>query len=151
MAETREMDKVWNPQGTEKRLYDWWEARGDFKPTDDPSAKPFVISMPPPNITGALHIGHAITAAIEDIMIRWHRMLGDATLWVPGSDHAGIATQTVVERALIKEGTSRKEIGPRGVRQARLGVAAAVRQPHHRAAPAARRVLRLGPRALHAG
>src|SRR5436189_4145977 len=71
----------------------------------------FVISMPPPNVTGALHLGHAITATIEDIMIRYHRMKGDDTLWVPGEDHAGIATQTVVERLMAKEGTDRHTIG----------------------------------------
>ena len=73
--------------------------------------KPFVISMPPPNVTGALHLGHAITATIEDILIRYHRMQGDDTLWVPGEDHAGIATQTVVERLLRKKGTDRHKIG----------------------------------------
>ena len=76
-----------------------------------PIAEPFVISMPPPNVTGALHIGHALTATIEDIMIRYHRMLGDETLWVPGEDHAGIATQAVVEREIAKEGTDRHTMG----------------------------------------
>ena len=74
-------------------------------------AEPFVIAMPPPNVTGALHLGHAMTASIEDLMIRYHRMQGRASLWVPGSDHAGIATQLQVERALREEGTSRAEIG----------------------------------------
>ena len=111
MTTEHEMSKVYNPQAVEKRLYDWWETQGYFKPRPQPGLLTFVISMPPPNITGALHIGHAMTASIEDILIRWHRMVGHPTLWVPGSDHAGIATQNVVERALAAEGTSRRQIG----------------------------------------
>ena len=106
-----EMSKTYEPQHVEERIYDWWEARGYFKPVVDESRKPFVISMPPPNVTGGLHLGHAITAATEDFMIRYHRMLGEPTLWVPGSDHAGIATQNVVERELAKEGLTRHDLG----------------------------------------
>ena len=106
-----EIPKTYDPQKTEQRLYTWWEASGYFKPRPNPDRKPFVISMPPPNVTGALHIGHALVATIEDIMIRYHRMLGDETLWVPGEDHAGIATQTVVEREIAKEGTDRQTMG----------------------------------------
>jgi valyl-tRNA synthetase len=107
-----EMPKSYDFSTTEERLYDWWEEKGWFKPEIAPAdARPFVISMPPPNVTGALHLGHAITAAVEDLMIRYHRMRGYAALWVPGSDHAGIATQLVVERALREEGTSREAIG----------------------------------------
>ena len=105
--------KAYEPYTVEGRLYRWWEENGYFKPrpSKNPDRRPFVISMPPPNVTGALHLGHAITATLEDIMIRYHRMLGDETLWVPGEDHAGIATQTVVERELAKEGTDRHQIG----------------------------------------
>jgi hypothetical protein len=105
--------KAYEPQAVEGRLYRWWEENGYFKPrpSKNPDRRPFVISMPPPNVTGALHLGHAITATLEDIMIRYHRMLGDETLWVPGEDHAGIATQAVVERELAKEGTDRRQIG----------------------------------------
>ena len=106
-----EMSKTYEPQNVEQRIYDWWEAQGYFKPEVDKSRKPFVISMPPPNVTGELHLGHAITAATEDLMIRYHRMLGEPTLWVPGSDHAGIATQNVVERDLAKEGLTRHDLG----------------------------------------
>ncbi len=105
------MDKAYNPRDVEKRLYDWWEAQGYFKPRRDADKKPFVISMPPPNVTGILHLGHAITAALEDAMIRYHRMKGEPTLWVPGSDHAGIATQNVVERELGKQGLTRHDVG----------------------------------------
>jgi valyl-tRNA synthetase len=106
------MAKAYDPKLFEEPLYDWWESQGYFKPEfAGPKAEPFVISMPPPNVTGALHLGHAITASIEDLMIRYQRMRGRAALWVPGSDHAGIATQLQVERALRAEGTSREEIG----------------------------------------
>ena len=96
----------------EPRLYDWWEEQGWFKPeVVGPAAEPFVISMPPPNVTGSLHIGHALFTALEDLMIRYERMRGRAALWVPGTDHAGIATQLQVEKMLRDEGTSREEIG----------------------------------------
>ncbi len=106
------MAKAYDPKRFEQALYDWWESKGYFKPEyAGPEAEPFVIAMPPPNVTGALHIGHAITASVEDLLIRYHRMRGRAALWIPGSDHAGIATQLQVERALRAEGTSRAEIG----------------------------------------
>ncbi len=107
-----DMAKRYDPKQVEQRLYDWWEARGHFKPRPVAEGEPtFVISMPPPNVTGALHMGHALTASLEDFMIRYHRMSGKPTLWVPGTDHAGIATQNVVERALAKEGLTRHDLG----------------------------------------
>ena len=108
-----QIPKAYDPQAVEQRLYHWWESEGYFRPrpSRNPDRPPFVISMPPPNVTGALHLGHAITAALEDVMIRYHRMLGDETLWVPGEDHAGISTQNVVEKALAKEGKTRQQIG----------------------------------------
>ncbi|MBI5671503.1 MAG: valine--tRNA ligase [Chloroflexi bacterium] len=106
------MPKTFNFAEAEPRLYHWWEQHGWFKPeVAPPDAEPFVISMPPPNVTGALHLGHALTASIEDLMIRYERMRGKAVLWVPGTDHAGIATQLQVEKMLRDEGTSRQEIG----------------------------------------
>jgi len=106
------MVKAYDPQQFEQPLYDWWESQGYFKPEyADEQAEPFVISMPPPNVTGVLHLGHAITASTEDLMMRYQRMQGKAALWVPGSDHAGIATQLQVELALRREGTSRQELG----------------------------------------
>ena len=107
----KEMAKIYSAQEIEKGIYDWWEAEGFFRPTVDPEQRPFVISMPPPNVTGALHLGHAIVAAVEDALIRYRRMTGQPTLWVPGSDHAGIATQNVVERELAKEGLTRHDLG----------------------------------------
>src|SRR5579884_2582979 len=105
------LPKAYEPQAVEGKWYRFWEENGFFKPSGDTRKPTFVISMPPPNVTGALHLGHAITATIEDILIRYHRMKGDDTLWVPGEDHAGIATQTVVERLLASEGTDRHKIG----------------------------------------
>src|SRR5579871_715484 len=105
------LPKAYEPQAVEARWYRFWEEGGYFKPRPNPERKPFVISMPPPNVTGVLHLGHVVTATTEDIMIRYHRMQGDETLWVPGSDHAGIATQTVVERLLASEGTDRHKLG----------------------------------------
>jgi len=102
----------------EEDLYNWWERKGFFKPevADKiaPGAgkhEPYVIPMPPPNVTGKLHMGHAMFASLEDVMARFHRMYGNRTLWLPGVDHAGIATQMLVERQLVSEGTSRKEVG----------------------------------------
>jgi valyl-tRNA synthetase len=111
------MAKAYEPQTTEDRVYEFWETRGYFKGripepgTPAAAREPFCIIMPPPNVTGELHIGHALTDTVEDILIRWHRMLGDPTLWVPGVDHAGIATQNVVEKQLAKEGMTRHDLG----------------------------------------
>ncbi|HEY6042846.1 MAG TPA: valine--tRNA ligase, partial [Anaerolineae bacterium] len=109
--EKNEMPKAYDPKQVEERLYDWWEAQGYFAPKIEKKKKPFVITIPPPNVTGELHHGHAMFVAFEDLLIRWHRMMGEPALWVPGTDHAGIATQNVVEKALLKQGTSRRELG----------------------------------------
>jgi valyl-tRNA synthetase len=111
MQRPAEMDKAYEAQQVEQRLYEWWERSGFFTPKIDPDRKPFTLSMPPPNVTGELHMGHAMFVTIEDVIVRWHRMLGEPTLWLPGTDHAGIATQTQVERLLRSEGTSRQEVG----------------------------------------
>ncbi len=111
ITDVASLPKTYEPQSVEEKWYRFWEEGGYFKPRPNPARAPFVISMPPPNVTAALHLGHAITATIEDIMIRYHRMRGDETLWVPGEDHAGIATQAVVEKLLAKEGTDRYKIG----------------------------------------
>ncbi|MEK9164622.1 MAG: valine--tRNA ligase, partial [Chloroflexota bacterium] len=109
---TDSLPKTYDFASTEKRLYEWWEKSGYFKPKIDPARKPFVVSIPPPNVTGELHLGHAMFVAVEDLMIRYHRMKGEPTLWVPGSDHAGIATQLQVEKILLKEEeVTREELG----------------------------------------
>jgi valyl-tRNA synthetase len=106
-----EIPKAYEPGKIEKKWYDFWLKQGYFTPKIDPEKKPFVIIMPPTNVTGELHLGHALTATLEDIMIRWHRMQGAPTLWLPGTDHAGIATQVVVERQLAEQGKTKDEVG----------------------------------------
>ena len=106
-----QIPKAYDPHIVETKWYQFWMDKGYFTPTIDREKQPFVIIMPPPNITGELHLGHALTATLEDIMTRWHRMKGEPTLWLPGIDHAGIATQFVVEQALAKEGTTRQALG----------------------------------------
>jgi len=106
-----EVPKAYEPGKIEKKWHDFWLQQGYFSPKIDPNKKPFVIIMPPPNVTGELHLGHALTATLEDIMVRWHRMRGEPTLWLPGTDHAGIATQVVVEQQLAKQGRTKEEIG----------------------------------------
>jgi valyl-tRNA synthetase len=111
-AAMSEMPKTYDFLSTEQRIYQWWEENGWFKPeARPPDAQPFVIAIPPPNVTGELHMGHAMFVALEDLMVRRARMQGRAALWVPGVDHAGIATQLQVEKMLLNEGTSRAEIG----------------------------------------
>jgi len=105
------METTFKPKNIESRIYKLWEKGGYFTPSVEPSKKSFVIIMPPPNTTGALHIGHAVFVTIEDILIRYHRMKGDATLWVPGVDHAGIITQVVYEKELAKQGKTRFDLG----------------------------------------
>ncbi len=106
-----EIPRAYDPTAVEQRIYQEWLDRDYFTPQIRPGQQPFVIIMPPPNVTGELHLGHALTATIEDALIRWRRMCGDDTLWLPGKDHAGIATQWVVERLLAEEGANRHELG----------------------------------------
>jgi len=106
-----DMPKAYEPGKVEQKWYQFWLKKGYFTPKIDPKKKPFVIIMPPPNVTGELHIGHALTATLEDIMTRWHRMKGEPTLWLPGIDHAGIAAQVVVEQLLAEEGLDRHQLG----------------------------------------
>ncbi len=106
-----ELAKSFEPRAIEQKWYPWWEARGLFKPSMDPAAPPFCIQLPPPNVTGTLHMGHAFQHTLMDILIRYHRMKGDNTLWQLGTDHAGIATQIVVENQLRAEGRSRHDLG----------------------------------------
>ncbi len=115
---SKELPKTYDFKNIESKMYQWWWDQGYFKPVNDPSSpdhdpdhEPYVISIPPPNVTGELHLGHAMFVSMEDLMIRYHRMKGVPTLWVPGTDHAGIATQMLVERALNKEGIRREDLG----------------------------------------
>ncbi len=102
--------KQYDPKIHEPMSQELWENNKIYSPKSETTST-FYIPIPPPNVTGNLHLGHALTLSIEDIMTRYHRLRGDATLWVPGTDHAGIATQAQVEKRLEKNGTSRKEIG----------------------------------------
>ncbi|WP_226665682.1 valine--tRNA ligase [Microbulbifer aggregans] len=105
------MDKTYQPNAIEQQWYKTWEENGYFKPSGDTQADPYCIMIPPPNVTGSLHMGHGFQESIMDALIRYHRMKGDNTLWQVGTDHAGIATQMVVERLLGAEGKSRHELG----------------------------------------
>jgi len=106
-----QIPKAYEPGKIESKWYEFWLELGYFTPKIDHQKKPFVVIMPPPNVTGKLHLGHALTDTLEDIMVRWHRMKGEPALWLPGSDHAGIATQVIVEQQLAGQGLSRNDIG----------------------------------------
>jgi valyl-tRNA synthetase len=101
----------YSPADVETRIYQWWESSGFFKGSDQSTKPPYSIILPPPNVTGHLHLGHALDHTIQDVLIRWKRMMGFNAVWIPGTDHAGIATQSVVERELKKENLNRKEMG----------------------------------------
>jgi len=106
-----DMAKAYEPEKVEDKWYQFWMEKGYFKPRIDPAKKPSTIIMPRPQVTGERHVGHGLSARLEEIMIRWHRMKGDPTLWIPGVDHSGIAAQVVVERMLAKEKTNRYQLG----------------------------------------
>ena len=107
----RELPKNYEPAAIEDKWYQWWKERGYFHAEPDPNKTPYCITIPPPNITGSLHMGHALNNSVLDALTRWHRMRGFAALCLPGTDHAGIATQNVVERELAKEGVTRHDLG----------------------------------------
>ena len=112
MTEEHNIPKVYDPASVEKKWYEFWEKNRYFHAEPEPVKKPFSIVIPPPNITGKLHMGHALDNTLQDILIRWHRMMGDNTLWMPGYDHAGLATQIKVEEVLKKEeGKTRFDLG----------------------------------------
>ncbi|MFQ5938060.1 MAG: class I tRNA ligase family protein, partial [Acidiferrobacterales bacterium] len=106
---SEKFNKTYNPHAIEERIYKQWESGDHFAPTNNGSA--YCIAIPPPNVTGSLHMGHAFQDTLMDALIRYHRMRGDNTLWQAGTDHAGIATQMVVERMLEAEGKTRHDLG----------------------------------------
>src|SRR5713101_8459380 len=106
-----ELGPLYKPQGVEERWQRTWEEERLYHAEADDPRPTYVIAVPPPNVTGALHMGHALNGSIQDALVRWHRMRGFNTLWQPGFDHAGIATQAVVEKELRREGTLRLELG----------------------------------------
>ncbi|MEX0760768.1 MAG: class I tRNA ligase family protein, partial [Tistlia sp.] len=109
-----ELEKTYRPKEAEARQYERWEDSGGFACAPKAGARPYTIMMPPPNVTGSLHMGHALTFTIQDVLVRWHRMQGRDALWQPGTDHAGIATQMVVERQLAEQGIDRRDLGREG-------------------------------------
>lgn len=111
MEDSNNIAKTYDPKEFEDRLYKWWEEQGFFTPKPDKTKKPYTIIMPPPNITGQLHLGHALDNALQDFLIRAKRMQGYETLWLPGQDHASIATEVKVEKELLKDGFKKKEMG----------------------------------------
>src|SRR4051812_8743573 len=107
----KELTKVYEPENVEQKWYREWEDKGYFAAAATSSKPAYSIVIPPPNITGVLHMGHALNNTLQDILCRWKRMQGFNVLWMPGTDHAGIATQNVVERQLAAEGKDRHELG----------------------------------------
>ena len=105
------MNPTYDPATVEAKWYEIWESSGVFAPEHNPDGEPFCIVLPPPNVTGVLHMGHALDHTIPDVIVRRKRMQGYRTLWLPGTDHAGIATQNVVERQLEDEGLDRHDLG----------------------------------------
>ena len=108
---SKELPKVYEPQQVESRIYQMWMDGDCFNGDPDPKKKPFAISMPPPNVTGQLHMGHALDCTLQDAAIRYHRMKGDPTLWLPGTDHAAIATEVKIVAAMEKEGLTKESLG----------------------------------------
>src|SRR5512143_161839 len=104
-------EKIYQPNAVERKWYSFWLEKGYFRADSSSDKPPFCIVIPPPNVTGVLHMGHALNNTLQDITVRYKRMRGYNTLWVPGMDHAGIATQNVVERELLKEGVTPETLG----------------------------------------
>ena len=123
-----ELEKAYNPKSFEDTIYTYWEEHNCFKPVKKASGgEKYVVVIPPPNVTGVLHMGHGLNNVLQDVAVRYHRMKGDETLWIPGTDHAGIATQNIVERQLKKEGKTRHDLG----REAFLKRTWEVKDKHH--------------------
>src|SRR5690606_33440748 len=114
MEEAKNLSKAYEPKQVEEKLYHMWVENGYFTPEIDYDKEPYTIVIPPPNITGQLHMGHALDNTIQDILIRWRRMQGYSTLWLPGTDHASIATEAKIVETLAKEGKTKYDLGRDG-------------------------------------
>jgi len=125
------LDKTYQPAAMEARRYALWERLGAFAAAPDSNKAPYTIMMPPPNVTGSLHMGHALTFTLQDVLVRYQRMRGRDVLWQPGTDHAGIATEIVVGNQLIAEGKGEKRSRPQGVCCACLAMETSVGRHHH--------------------
>ena len=148
------IEKTYQPAEVEGRIYQLWEAAQAFRAgrPERRDAAPYTIVIPPPNVTGSLHMGHALNNTLQDILCRFERMRGRDVLWQPGTDHAGIATQMVVERQMMeRQEPHRARDRPREIPREGLGMEGRVRRHHHQPAQAARRLVRLVARALHHG
>ncbi|MEK7249275.1 MAG: class I tRNA ligase family protein, partial [Bacteroidota bacterium] len=108
---TTTLAKVYSPNEVEAKWYKYWEENNLFHAEVNPQKKPYTIVIPPPNVTGVLHMGHILNNTLQDAFIRYKRMMGFEACWIPGTDHAGIATQNVVEKSLVKEGKTRHDLG----------------------------------------
>ena len=148
-ANASQIPRAYSAADVEPRIYQQWLDQGYFTPKVDPDKQPFCIIMPPPNVTGELHLGHALTASIEDALTRWRRMMGDSALWLPGKDHAGIATQWVVERLLAQEGLTRHDLGREKFLERVWEWVAQYGNTIDEQAQTARRFLRLDPPPFH--
>ena len=149
---TAELPKRYEPARHRTCLYASWESQGHFVAEPESDKPAYTIVLPPPNVTGSLHVGHALTAAVQDTLIRFKRMTGHEALWLPETDHAGIATQMVVERDLARRGEpDRETLGREAFLEKVWDWKALNGEPNPGAASCARRQLGLGPRALHVG
>ena len=144
MEESKNLSKVYDPQSVEEKWYKWWEESKFFSAKMEEDKPAFSIVMPPPNVTGMLHMGHAMDNTLQDILTRYKRMQGYNTLWVPGTDHAGIATQAKVEAQLRKEGTDRYELGREKFLERAWAWKEEIRQYDYHSASQIRLLLRLG-------
>ena len=145
------LPKAYAFQEVESHWYACWEQDGRFHAGLDGSKPPFSIVIPPPNVTGQLHMGHALNNTLQDIVCRYKRLAGFEVLWVPGTDHAGIATQNVVERHLAAERLTRHQAGPGSFPAKRVGLEGEIRGHHHQSVEAVGSLLRLGAAAVHHG
>ncbi len=153
-SKTAMIDKTYQPSEVEGRIYRTWEQAGAFRAgrPERAKAKPYSIVIPPPNVTGSLHMGHALNNTLQDVLCRFERMRGRDVLWQPGTDHAGIATQMVVERQLMeRQQPGRREMGREAFLKRVWEWKAESRRHHRQPAQAAGRVVRLVARALHHG
>ena len=110
----KQLEKVYDPKQVEDKTYRFWEEGRYFHAEPNPEKKPYTIVIPPPNITGKLHMGHALDETLQDILIRWRRMQGYETLWLPGTDHASIATEAKIVEAMRQEGVTKEDLGREG-------------------------------------
>ena len=147
-----ELPKTYEPSAVQARWLQHWESHGYCNADPNPDREPHTIMIPLPNVTGALHMGHCLNGTLQDLLTRWRRMQGREALWMPGTDHAGIATQAVVERRMLEEeGLTRRRHRPRRARRTHLEVERRIRRTHPESAETNWSQLRLAACSIHAG